>query len=180
MGYDDYVGDSGAGDPYAEKDRPSGLPIFVLLGVVGLIVVGAGLVLVRFANADPIVNSMNETRAIGALKTISMAQTLYREGDKDRDGTLDYAPDLQILGRTQLIDPLLGSGTKDGYVFETHNGPAVEFQWFATADPLEPGRSGLRFFYIDQSGVIYYSLDGPIQGPVDFNKMPPGVKVLGQ
>lgn len=182
MGYDDYVGDDDYEDYY--KDLPqedsSSLPIFVILGVVFLVLVGGGMVFFRFAGAMGHRRIGNESAAIGALKAISSAQSLHREGDKDNDGTLDYASSLQELGRGMLIDSVLASGQKQGYVFETHAGPEPQFMWFATADPEVPGETGMRFFYVDQSGVIYYSLDGPIQGPLDFNRLPRGVKLLGQ
>jgi DUF2950 family protein len=42
----------------------------------------------------------NEAAAIGALKAISHAQLLYREQDKDGDGTLNYAASLEELINT--------------------------------------------------------------------------------
>jgi len=182
MGYDDdYEDDFSPEDAYLERDEGSGvLPLVIGLGVTFLVLAGAGLVFYRFAGATGHRKTGNESAAIGALKAIAAAQSLHREGDKDNDGTLDYAADLSELGRGRLIDPVLASGAKQGYVFETHNGPHTEFQWFATADPTEPGETGMRFFYVDQSGVIYYSTRGPIQGPLDINKLPAGVLPLGR
>ena len=183
MGYedDDYDDDYQDDESYVEKDSGSSvLPLVVTLGVVFLVLAGGGMVFFRFAGATGHRKAGNEAAAIGSLKAISMAQTLHREGDKDGDGTLDYAASLQELGQGQLIDSVLASGGKHGYVFETYNGPQTEFEWFATADPEEPGVTGMRFFYVDQSGVVFYSTRGPIQGPITFNKLPPGVLPVGQ
>lgn len=178
MGYDDYDYDDDS--PKESSGDSNAVPLLVILAVVALVLAGAGLVFFRFAGATGLQASHNETSAIGALKTISTAQTLHREGDKDGDGVFDYAASLQELGQSNLIDAALASGTKRGFVFETHNGPQVEFEWFATADPIEPGVTGQRFYYVDHTGVLYYSLEGPIQGPLDFTRLPAGVKVLGR
>ncbi len=100
----------------------------------------------------------NEASAIGALKTIATSQALFREGDKEQDGNLDYAT-LAELDRTKLIDSVLGSGTKQGYQFEVHPVPGTpEFLWYAVARPTAPGTTGERYFYTNQAGVIFYSM----------------------
>jgi hypothetical protein len=176
--YDDY-------DDYDHRyDRKGGggggLPIVVIVVLALVVVGGIGLAFLRYTGGISARGYGNEAAAIGALKAISTAQVLYREADKDKNGSLDYSNDLTSLGRHDLIDSVLASGTKQGYTFQLQAGPQVEFQWFATADPVTPGLSGARYFYADQSGVIYYSTEGPIQGPLDFKKMPPGVLPVGR
>src|SRR5687768_18051459 len=74
----------------------------------------------------------NEAAAIGALKTINTSQTLFREGDKENDGTLDYGSTNE-LSNTTLIDAVLGSGSKQGYEFAVGASSSTpEFLWFAT------------------------------------------------
>lgn len=90
--------------------------------------------------------------AIGALKTITTSQAIFREGDKDGDGKLEYAPSLADLARYELVDKVLGSGTKQGYLFEVNRGAATpELLWWATADPITPGHPS---YFVDQSGEI--------------------------
>ncbi|MGE0706513.1 MAG: hypothetical protein AB7N76_17665 [Planctomycetota bacterium] len=104
----------------------------------------------------------NEAAAIGALKTISTAQLLFREGDKDQNGVLDYADGLEALGKCRLIDSVLASGEKNGYRFAVAcASKAPEFQWMAVASPLDPKQGG-RHFAVNQAGVIYYS-DKPFE-----------------
>ncbi|MBL4849234.1 MAG: DUF1559 domain-containing protein [Planctomycetes bacterium] len=99
----------------------------------------------------------NEATAIGALKTISVAQTLFREGDKERDGILDYAQGLGELGATHLIDKVLASGKKQGYRFVVcHSSTAPEFLWMAVASPLDSSK-GMRHFAVNHEGVVFHS-----------------------
>lgn len=107
----------------------------------------------------------NDTAAIGALKTIGAAQTLFREADKEQDGKLDYGTLKELGGnrRTGLIDSILASGTKQGYIFESsYSQTTSEFLWFATARPTIPTVTGDPYFATNHEGAIYFSLTGPI------------------
>jgi hypothetical protein len=104
----------------------------------------------------------NECSAIGALKTICTAQSIFREGDKEHDGNLDYGM-LSELANTGLVDSVLGSGTKQGYTFQaTYSFATSEFLWFGVANPTIPGTSGERSFATNQTGVIFYTTAGPL------------------
>jgi hypothetical protein len=102
----------------------------------------------------------NETAAIGALRVINTAQSIFREGDKDANGVFDYASSLEMLGKYQLIDNVLASGRKQGYAFRIVPGGDFRNQYKAVATPLEPGKSGKRAFFVDESGVIRFTADG--------------------
>ena len=113
----------------------------------------------------------NTAAAIQSLKDIANAQTLYREGDKDGNGVLEYAPDLASLGRYQLIPAELASGERLGYRFVVrhHTGPPGtpacaqdQFVWSATATPLEPGESGELYLGANMAGLVFYSRDRAI------------------
>ena len=82
-----------------------------------------------------------------------------------------------------LIDSVLASGTKQGYLFEVHVSPEnPEFQWMAVANPALPTTTGDRFFATNHEGVIFYSA----LAPIDLNdacEMPqnrPDVRVVGR
>lgn len=113
----------------------------------------------------------NEAAAIGALKAIGNAQTLYREGDKNGNSTLDYAPNLERLTNTgftrqeDLIDEVLASGTKQGYVFAITS--SSEFGWTATANPRVPGTTGDRYFGTNMEGEIFYNDERPVRFAAD-------------
>src|SRR5262245_40702603 len=72
----------------------------------------------------------NEASAIGSLKTISTAQTMFNQKDSDQDGNLDYGT-LSELNNTLLTDTVLGSGTKSGYLFQaSYSFTTSEWFWF--------------------------------------------------
>ena len=84
---------------------------------------------------DPRIGS-NEAAAIGALRTITTAQSLFREGDKDKNGILDYSQSVGTLSTYNLIDNQLGTGEKQGYLFTIGphtTSPNWQFEWSAEA-----------------------------------------------
>jgi hypothetical protein len=127
----------------------------------------------------------NETAAIGALKTITIAESVFREGDKDANGKLDFGS-LAALEKAQLVDSVLGAGTKQGYFFEAQPSTTTpEFLWWAVARPQVPGSSGDRVFYTNQEGVIYFTLYAGgehVPPPPDPStcKLPAGLMRLGR
>lgn len=150
-----------------------GLVVLAILALLGGIVPTFDR---RWSNAAP---------AIGALKTINTAQTLFREGDKNGDEDLEYAGSTLELSDTRLIDSIMGSGVKQGYVFRVlHSAPTPEFLWIAAADPVgPPGEGERRSFVTNHAGVIYYrSADegGPAALNVETCEIPPGWRPIGK
>lgn len=131
-----------------------GFTLIELMIVIAIIAIIAAIAIPNLIEAR---KHGNEAAAIGALKTINTSQTLFREGDKEGDGTLDYGT-LQLLSNTTLIDSVLGSGTKQGYKFQCDPSTSTgEFLWFATANPASPTTTGDRYFCTNHAGVIYYT-----------------------
>ncbi|RMG08633.1 MAG: hypothetical protein D6731_21520 [Planctomycetota bacterium] len=121
----------------------------------------------------------NETAAIGALKFISTSQLLFREGDKDQDGVADYGT-LDELAASGLIDAVLGSGTRNGYVFSVAPSPVdPEKRWMAVANPVVRGTTGDRSFVINQEGVVY-SAEGQELTLNDECEIPEGLRPYGR
>jgi len=103
----------------------------------------------------------NEASAIGSLRTLTTAEIEYA-GACPKIG---YAYALAELGPdgtachegSNAIDTALAKGVKNGYRFTPHissftgNPPESGFGW--NADPLSPG-TGIRHFFVDQTGVI--------------------------
>jgi hypothetical protein len=126
-----------------------------------------------------VLRQKNEYTAIGALKTINTAQAIFREGDKEDDGNLDYGS-LEELGKTQLIDEKLASGTKSGYSFTVLPSPTTsEFLWYATASPAKPGETGERYFFTNQAGVIFQSME-PFKVNKETCEVPKGLVPIGR
>lgn len=127
----------------------------------------------------------NEAAAIGALKNIANAQTLFREGDKDQVGVLAYTGSLHLLGHAgpnqePLIDEVLAAGIKQGYHFSMGTGRDPRFEFWAKACPVTPRETGSRFFYVDMAGRIYFSqFDFPVSDTLDPDNLPQGIHALG-
>ena len=125
-----------------------------------------------------------ESSAIGSLRTISTAQVMFQEGDRDADGAPDFAASLRELQDGQLIDPVLASGTKYGYrfwVFRPADPEAAQERWAAVARPLVPGTTGDRTFFANHQGTIWYtSSASPLVLVLPDCEPPPGLTPLGQ
>ena len=114
----------------------------------------------------------NETAAAEAVKAISRGQIGFRTAgffDADGDGQGDYGT-LAQLGNPDgkgeappFIDSELASGEKDGYLFVVSvvcGTAAVQPAYTCTAEPVEPGMTGNRCFFVEESGIIRYTSDG--------------------
>ncbi len=134
-----------------------GFTLIELMIVIAIIAIIAAIAIPNLIEAR---KGSNEAAAIGNLRTLFTAEEMFRDEDKDHDGTLQYATSLGQLATTgALIDQALASGTRQGYAYEIQKATLFEFQ--ATANPLVPGRSGDRYFFIDDTGAIRYSTTGP-------------------
>jgi competence protein ComGC len=140
-----------------------GFTLIELIELIALMAVIAIIAAISIPNLIEARKGSNEAAAVGALKAVSTAQESYREGDLDRNGVRDYAPSLQALAAAGLIDAALASGTKQGYQFtlESNPGQSGQYHWGASAAPRHPGKSGDRFFSVDESGVIQATVCPP-------------------
>src|SRR5690349_840050 len=137
-----------------------GQPGFSVVGVVviaAILLVAAAIAIPNLLHSNL---SGNESSAVGSLRTLNSSCTSYfmlyggypkslaemGPGNSARSGTSD------------LIDSVLASGTKDGYVFMYTAGAigvsGNVLSYSITANPLTPGSTGRRRFFTDQSGVI--------------------------
>ena len=140
--------------------RSKGFTLIELMIVIAIIAIIAAIAIPNLIQAR---KHGNETAAIGALKTIATSQSIFREGDKDGNGTLDYAS-LPQLSSTQLVDGVLGSGTKQGYLFFCGASSSTsEFLWFAMARPAVPSTTGDRYFETNHAAVIFYTTSAEFQ-----------------
>ena len=125
------------------RDR-SGFTLIELMIVISVIAI---LAVVSVHLYQRVRVGVNESNAIKALRTVSTAQTSVHKDE----GT--YAA-LAFLGskNPSYIDSVLASGTKHGYVFKTS--AVTEHAYQCTAEPQYPDKSGIRSFYIDDTGVL--------------------------
>ncbi|HSC46180.1 MAG TPA: DUF4190 domain-containing protein [Candidatus Acidoferrum sp.] len=121
---------------------------------------------------------MNETAAIDTMRKYNEALKAYSE----KCPAQGYPATLAPLGpgsgdctRANLLkDPRLAAAVpvRSGYVFEYSTGTSVPQKLTAfalVARPLTPGMSGVRYFYLDEGGVIRQSatqIIGPNSKPL--------------
>ena len=117
--------------------------------------------------------SANESAAIGDTRTLVSAEAAYHAANSGYYGTLtclaNPAGCLANYTNPPFIDPVLGAGTnvqKQGYVRtwievpETGGSPGSIEAYCYQSRPAQQGRTGVRGFGGDSSGVIVASNSG--------------------
>ncbi len=128
-----------------QMDRSKGFTLIELMIVVAIIAIVVAIAIPSLQNAR---KSANETSAIGFLKMASSVNIQYRT----RFGV--YPGDETDLFAAGFIDP---SQSPNGYLLNFATTPEA---WSLQADPEFPGETGDRHFYVDDTGVIRFSLSG--------------------
>jgi type IV pilus assembly protein PilA len=134
------------------------------------VAVGVAILLVIAAIAIPSLLhsnlSSNESSAAGSLRTLNSACASYAMlyGGYPRSLANLGPGNPAHSGAADLIDSVLASGRKDGYVFVyTPGATGVSgnvLSYGVTASPVTPGSTGRRSFFTDQSGVIRTNKNG--------------------
>jgi type IV pilus assembly protein PilA len=147
----------------ARSNKAAGFTLIELLIVVAVIMVIAGIAIPNFIRSKM---RANEAGAVANLRTITTASVVY-----NTTYGVGFAPTLVALGGTSalpsatsadLIDSVLSSGVKSGYIYTytvlstDANGNAQAYA--VNADPITPGTTGDRHFYTDQTSVIRANL----------------------
>src|SRR5260370_1889783 len=136
----------------------------LILGYAGVAVIPI-LIIAAIAIPNLLRSKMaaNEASAVGSVRTLYVAATTYYSAYDH-----GYPPGLENLGppaagkeneeRANLIDPVLASGRKSGYVFlyraVRQQDSTAPFGYTINADPAVDGSTGMRHFFIDKTGVI--------------------------
>lgn len=105
----------------------------------------------------------NENSAVASMRTIGSGCLLFCSTNGE------FPPSLAVLGRepfdndqggTSIISAELASGTKSGYRFSyVRNNRWLAFS--VNADPLIPGETGRRSFFMNEAQRIYYNINAP-------------------
>lgn len=153
--------------PRRASSAVGGFTLIELMIVIAIIAIIAAIAIPNLRDAR---KAANEASAIAALRTIHTAQNLYRDQDVDGNGTLDYAPHplmLRTHGLISMQDAEFG-GSNDmliaGYEISAFDyDKCTLFTWSLSAWPTDGTDTfnvnvGTRQFYINQTGVIRYTL----------------------
>ena len=143
------------------RKKQKGFSLIELLIVVTIILIIAGIAIPNLLNSRI---TANEAAAVSTLRTLnSMTLAYYSQCG-------GYPPSLVALGppangctTTDLIDSVLATGNRSGYVFIFNavdvNGDGKMDTYTIVADPASRGTTGRRSFFTDQSGVIRANLN---------------------
>jgi len=143
-----------------------------LMIVIAIIAIIAAIAIPNLLSAR---KNGNEAAAIGSLKAIVSAQTVFREGDKDANGTNEFAATLTALTNTgstmqdDLIDEVLATGTRQGYnfVLTVPAPPNDQFVWYCHANATAQGTTGDRYFGASMAGLLFFNTGGQVTFAVD-------------
>jgi len=142
------------------RNKQKGFSLIELLIVVAIILIIAAIAIPNLLRSKI---AANEASAVGSLRTLNTASVTYSTSYGGYPGSLAVlgpiaAGGTASSGLADLIDSVLASGTKSGYLFTFTEGSTDTngnvLTYSITAAPTSPGTTGQRYFYTDQSGVI--------------------------
>ncbi len=154
----------------------SGFSLIELLVVIAIILVIAAIAIPNLMQARM---RANEASAVASLRSITTAQISYLSVFQQ-----GYAPSLPNLGPpagggaptpagADQIDPVLAGGSKSGYTFlytaTDLDGDGKMDVFTVNGNPIHPGVTGQKFFFVDQTNIIRYNIGaaaGPASQPI--------------
>jgi type IV pilus assembly protein PilA len=137
--------------------KQRGFSVVELVVIVAILLVIAAIAIPNLLHSNL---SENESSAVDSLRTLNSSCASYAMLYGGYPGSLsDLGPGNPAhSGSADLIDAVLASGTKSGYIFTyTAGATGVSgnvLSYSITAKPITPGATGKREFFTDQSGVI--------------------------
>jgi len=154
------------------------LGYFGVVGLIPFVLIIAAILIPNLLRARM---AANEASAVGSVRTIEMAAFKYRVAYDNgfppsliaMDGVEPGSPSCE---HAHLINSVLATGQKNGYIFEyVPTGEQIAWAdaksggcgivgtqtYNVHADPITRGTTGMRSFYTDQTGVIRFEMDRP-------------------
>lgn len=143
------------------RPNQTGFTLIELMVVITLVIVIAAIAIPNLMRSRI---TANEGAAIGAMRTIANAQSQFQAQAVKPfpSGMGQYGTLNDLAGLTPpLIDPVLATGTRQGYSFlVTPGGTDGSPTYAANADPIVMNSSGSRGFYVDETAVIRFMIGG--------------------
>jgi len=130
--------------------------IMIVLAILGLLMGAAIPNLLRSRVNAGEVAAINNCRTIGTGCSLFYTQSHPHAYPEILGDLTSAAP--------PYLDSVLGSGEKQGYRFFYSRLDSEHFE--LRAHPTSPGRSGNRFFFLDQTGVLRVGASASV-GPAD-------------
>ena len=115
----------------------------------------------------------NQAAAVGNLAAVSRAQAMFTGAERGYATSFADLRDTPISkGQVAYLDIDFTAGTVSGYDYAlepagepvpTNSGVEGNSDFHARANPANPGSfgSGIYYYYVDATGVIRYSKEGP-------------------
>lgn len=128
------------------RNRPradAGLTVVELMVVLSVLAVIVSIAIPIMRTAK---KSGNETATIANLRTVGCAQATYHA----RTGS--YGTLAQLTAADFVDTTFSAPSERSGYGYNDQ--VPTQATWSLNADPLDPGVTGDRFFYMDETGVI--------------------------
>lgn len=138
--------------------KQKGFSLIELLIVVAIILIIAAIAVPNLLRSRM---AANEASAVGSIRTIISSEFAYYS---TFGGGTNYAT-LAQLSTNNLIDSVLGSGTKSGYSIAATNPTTSSF--LTTATPIQLGTTGQRSFCSIEDGAIRFDTSGATAGSHD-------------
>ena len=150
------------------KKETRGFSLIELLIVVAIILIIAAIAIPNFMRSRI---AANQASAISSCRVIDSAEMTY-----SMQYGIGFSSTLSNLGpppsgtptstsSAALIDEVLASGAKGGYVFTyapaAADGNGHYQQFTLNADPSQPGRTGNNYYFSNHTFVIHVNADAP-------------------
>jgi type IV pilus assembly protein PilA len=144
----------------------------LVLGYLGVLFIPIWLIIAAIAIPNLMRSRIaaNEASTVGTLRTYNVALSAYASQCPSQGypaSVANLGPGRGDCGRANLVDVQMSAPLprKSGYLFfyaagKTNRAGQV-IKYTINADPISPNTTGIRHFFLDESGIIRVGMDAP-------------------